>query len=106
MISLYDTKRSYKQSLDHDAGSSSRTSSSTEEPHQRLEIPKSNDQSNKQDQETNYGCATDKRFLIEIEPHNSRDSSTSTTIFDDQLRTNVEPFLEELFEEAKHVATI
>ncbi|XP_024191119.1 uncharacterized protein LOC112195031 isoform X2 [Rosa chinensis] len=98
MISLYDTKRSYKQSLDHDAGSSSRTSSSTEEPHQRLEIPKSNDQSNKQDQETNYGCATDKRFLIEIEPHNSRDSSTSTTIFDDQLRTNVEPFLEELFE--------
>ncbi|KAM5554208.1 hypothetical protein ABKV19_022539 [Rosa sericea] len=98
MISLYDTKRSYKRSLDHDAGSSSRTSSSTEEPHQRLEIPKSNDQSNKQEQETNYGCATDKRFLIEIEPHTSRDGSTSTTIFDDQLRTNVESFLEELFE--------
>ncbi|XP_062001709.1 uncharacterized protein LOC133718846 isoform X2 [Rosa rugosa] len=98
MISLYDTKRSNKRSLDHDAGSSSRASSSTEEPQQRLEISKSNDQSNKQEQETNYGCATDKRFLIEIEPHTSRESSTSTTIFDDQLGTNVESFLEELFE--------
>jgi hypothetical protein len=94
MFFLLRTKGRNKQSLDHDTGSSSRTGSSTQVPHQRLERPESNDQSSKQEQGTNSqlthvaesGCAPD-----------TRDNSTSTMIVGDQLRTNVESFLEGLF---------
>ncbi|KAK9910646.1 hypothetical protein M0R45_034600 [Rubus argutus] len=106
MIALYDTRGKNKQFLDHDAGLSSRTGSSTQVPYQRLERPESVDQSNELEQGTNSqltyvaegGCASDTRLLIEIEPHTSRDDSTSTKIIRDQLVTNVESFLEELFE--------
>jgi hypothetical protein len=105
-ISAYDTRGRNKQSLDHEAGSSSRTGSSSQVPHQRLERPESNDQSIEQEQGTNSqlthvpegGCVSDTRLLIEIEPHTSRDDSTSTKIVGDQLGTNVVSFLGELFE--------
>ncbi|KAK9910640.1 hypothetical protein M0R45_034595 [Rubus argutus] len=91
MISLYDNKRRNKQSLDHDAGSSSRTGSSTQVPHQRLERPESNDQFNEQEQGTTSQVThvvEEERasstyppelipFFFEIEPSASIDSSST-----------------------------